>query len=299
MGVHIEVGSKRDDGLYLRHRALLTGRALSDSLRLRALAHGILQWTAWAALIYLAVVLYQTSSGGDAHAYWMADGYGVVDERDAFLYTPPFLLALQPFQILPWEVFRALFLGGQVIALAWMTGPVIAVLVLLPGPWSPVWTDLYFGNIMVFTAAITVAGFRHPAWWAVLPFGKVAPGVALLASRSWAPLGIASGVAVVTVLFFSDTWFEWWDAMQWSAASGHVLTGWLVPRLVVAATLAAMARRWRYALPAAVMLAQPVLWFSSLAILVGWVWILRDRQPVNTTERLNTSLEVVPSTDSA
>lgn len=242
-----------------------------------------LPWLSLIPLAFIAWSIFQNSNGGDAHAYWVSAGYGVVDERDAFLYTPPFLVALWPFQQLPWEPFRILMLTGQVAILVWLVGPVIALLVVLPGAYSPVYTDLWYGNVMILTGAVTVAGFRQPAWWALLPFGKILPGVALL--WSWKPWPIVIGVTALSAVLAPLLWVEWWEAMQRSAGAGIGLTAWLIPRAVIAAGLVIVGRwrGWRWTVPLAVTLAQPVLWYSSFAILLGWVWLLRNRPAASAT----------------
>lgn len=236
-----------------------------------------IQWLALLPLAWIAVNIYSSVGLNDAHAYWSANGYtAVADQPDAFLYTPPALLALQPFQLLPWDVFRGLFLAGQLAALVWMTGPLIALLMVLPGPYSPVYTDLYFGNVMIFTGALAVAGFRNPYWWAVLPFGKVTPGVALL-WNGLGPMAVAAGVAVVSLLIWPGLWFDWFAVVS-ASSDAHPLAGWLLPRLVIAVVLVLLGRwrGWRWTVPLAVMLAQPILWYSAFAILAGWVWLLRN-----------------------
>jgi hypothetical protein len=244
-----------------------------------------LPWLAWLALAGIGAWIFAADSGGDAHAYWAARGYGALaDERDAFLYTPVFLQALWPFQLLPWEMFRVLWLAAGLATLGWLTGPVIAVLVLLPGPYSPVYTDIFFGNVMVFTAAVTVAGFRWPWIWAALPFAKVTPGAALLwplLHRQWRPLLLAAGITALSVLVAFDLWQSWLRVLQQSVEQPPVggLAGFLVLRIIVAAGFVLLGawQGWRWTLPVAVLLTQPILWFSSFTMLLGWVWLLRDR----------------------
>ena len=246
----------------------------------------IAQAVAWSALAVIGAWIFAADSGGDAHAYWAARGYGAVaDERDAFLYTPAFLQALWPLQQLPWEVFRFLWLAAGLVTLGWLAGPVIAVLVLLPGPYSPVFTDLFFGNIMVFTGAVTVAGFRWPSVWAALPFAKLVPGVLLawpLFKGQLRPLLIVVAVTAVSLLTASGLWWDWLSTLRESIerppAGG--LAGWLIPRTIAAAGFVALGvwRGWRWTLPVAVLLTQPILWFSSFSILLGWVWLLRNKE---------------------
>lgn len=237
------------------------------------------RWLSLLPLLPLAVIawtIYDSGYVNDAHAYWSATGYaGIVNGTNAFLYTPPFLIAMQPFHVLPWDVFRGLFLLGQLAVLVWMVGPLLALLLVLPGQWSPVWNDLYFGNVMLYTAALTVAGFRSAYWWTLLPFAKITPGVALL-WNGWRPILLTVGVAAASFLVAPSLWFDWWRVV--SASTGaHPLAAYLVPRVMLAAALVIIGRwrGWRWTVIPAVMLAQPVLWFTAFAILVGWIYQLR------------------------
>lgn len=235
-----------------------------------------LQWLALAPLTYVAWTIYTSGHGGDAHAYWSATGYsGIANGTNAFLYTPPVLLAMQPLHLLPWELFRALFMVGQLTALVWMTGPILALVLILPGHWSPVWVDLYFGNVMIFSGALAVAGFRSAYWWSVLPQMKLTPGVALLWS-GWRPIALAAGIVLATVILLPGLWADWLSVVT-ASTDAHPLAGYLMPRVAIAAGLVLVGRwrGWRWTVVLAVMLAQPVLWFTSFAILVGWIYQLR------------------------
>jgi hypothetical protein len=255
-------------------------------------ARHTLDVTALGVVLFTAGSIVAAGTGSDAYAYWSADGYGqIADTRHAFLYTPPFLVGLQPLQLLPWEAFRMLWLASQVAALIWLAGPIIAALVLLPGPYSPVYVDLWYGNIMVFSAAVLVAGFRNRHWWAVLPFGKVTPGIALLAG-GWRPAATAAAIAGGTFVLAPNLWFDWADAMLASLAAPpeNGLAGALIPRVVISAALVGLfvMRGWRWTVLLAVMLAQPVLWFSSLTIMLAVVRLWRDgsRRAVRPASRL-------------
>lgn len=238
-----------------------------------------LQWLALLPLVYIAATIYAGAHVNDARAYWSATGYrGIVNQADAFLYTPPFLLAMQPFHVLPWDLFRLVYLVAQLASLVWLVGPVIAVVVVLPGSWSPVYTDLYFGNVMIFTAALTVAGFRNPYWWSVLPFMKVLPGVALLWD-GWRPIALVMVVGIASLAVVPGLWTGWWRVIS-ASTNSYPLAGALLPRagLAIALVLLGRWRGWQWTLPPAVMLAQPVLWFTSLSILMGWIHLLQRRE---------------------
>jgi hypothetical protein len=221
---------------------------------------------------------------GDARAYYdarLSSPYtGVVNGSGAYLYSPAFLQVILPLQLLPFAVFRALMLVGSLLALAWMTGPVLAVLLLLPGPWSPAFTDLWFGNIHILTAAIVCVGFRWPVLWAALPFGKLTPGIALgwpMLHRQWRPLAVTVAVSLVSFGLAPTQWIAWFSLLAGSTGAHAPGVGMLLPRLLMAGLLVALGswRGWRWTLPLAVILAQPVVWYASFSILVVWFWLLR------------------------
>lgn len=250
----------------------------------RPLAIPWLHVIAWTVLVVMGMLVWRIGSGHDAEAYWSARGYeALANEHHAFLYSPVVLYALAPFQALPWTVFHALFTAAQLAALVWLVGPVLAVVVLVPGAYSPAFTDLWYGNVSILTAAVAMAGFRHPGWWAVLPFGKVLPGVVLLWSLvrgQWKPVAVVVMIALVAFAVRPEDWFAWFAVLQGSSEAGvGTMTAFLIPRAIIAAMLVIVGawRGWRWVVPPAVLLAQPVLWYGSFVILLGWVWLLRER----------------------
>lgn len=240
--------------------------------------------TVGAGLIIAWSVSTVLAHGGDAHAYWaasQADPYGrAVDDRDAYLYSPVFLQLLWPVQQLPWEAFRALFLAGQVAALLWLVGPVLTALFMLPTFYSPVYTDLYFGNVNVFLATAAVAGFRWPPSWSFLALTKLTPGVAMLwyaVRRDWRGLASSAGATILLVAvsfaIAPRLWEEWVHLLQ-SSGPGTTLLRTAVGGVLV---VVGAARSWRWTVVGAVLISQPVLWYASFTILLGWFWLLRDR----------------------
>lgn len=244
---------------------------------------------AWLGLAWIGYNVLIAGSGGDAHAYWAAsqtNPYGrAVNESDAYVYSPAFLQAFAPLQLIPWDVFRVAWLASGIATLVWMTGPVVALLLLLPGIYSPVWTDLYFGNIYVFMAAALVLGIRYPAAWAFLVLTKVTPGVAIAwyaVRREWRSLGIAVGVTLAiaagSFLLAPHLWVAWIALLQ-ASSSPIIGTPPIEVRAVVALGIVALGARrgWTALLPLAVLIAQPVLWYSAFTLLVGWFALLRSR----------------------
>lgn len=274
-------------------------RRLQSGIRLPAvLGHGP-RWAraanAVALLILIGYAMYFTTTGahaGDAHAYWAAelsDPYTTgVNEEDAYLYAPAFLLAISPLQVLPWEAFWAVWTVLNLAVLAWVVGPVLGVLVLLPGAYSPVWVNLWYGNIAILMAAALVLVFRLPGAWSFLLLTKVTPGVGMAwfaARREWRHLRVATLVtlAIVAVSFVitPEAWLDWPRHLADSSAQGDVFE--LPPlwiRLVAAGLVAGIGGHFsaRWTVPLAALLAQPVFWFTGFSMLIAWLGLLRHRR---------------------
>lgn len=256
-----------------------------------SLGHRIANAVALAVLIaYLVYFATAGAHAGDAHAYWAADlrnPYTTgVNEEDAYLYAPAFLQALAPLKLLPWEAFWAVWVALNLGALAWTVGPVLAVAVLLPGPFSPVWVNLWYGNIAIFMAAALVLVFRWPAAWSFLLLTKITPGVGLAwfaARREWRYVAVAIGATVAisgaSFLIAPGAWFEWPAHLTTTSPEIFPLPPlWL--RLAAATAIAAVGGLFgaRWTVPLAAVLAQPVFWFTGFAMLIAWVGLLRHRR---------------------
>ena len=249
-----------------------------------------------ALLVLAGYVVYFSMAGahaGDAHAYWSADlrdPYTTfVDERDAYLYAPAFLHAFSPLQLLPWEAFWVVWTALNIAVLAWIVGPVLAVIVLVPTAYSPVWVNLWYGNIGILMAAALVLVFRFPGAWSFLLLTKVTPGVGLAwfaARREWRYLGMAAavtlGIVAVSFLISPSAWLEWPGHLAEASSRGDVFA--MLPplwiRLFVAAAIAGVGGLYsaRWTVPLAALLAQPVFWFTGFAMLVAWLGLLRHRR---------------------
>ena len=251
-----------------------------------------IRWTAMAAVVAQAVFIFLASPGSDAHAYWVASSadpyaHGTVDTADAYLYSPAFLQALTPLRLLSWEWFWAVWVSGSVGILVWLVGPQIAAIALLPTVYSPVFTEIWYGNIVMPIALVIALGLRYPALWSFMLLTKVTPGVGILwfaVRREWQQLAIAIGVTVavigVSVVLSPTSWLAWLGTLGANAAApasiGAHLPGpeWRIP---VAAAIVVLAARGGkpWALPPAILLALPVFWFASFSLLLVWIWQLR------------------------
>lgn len=237
--------------------------------------------------VLLAVVLV-SGSGGDAHAYWSfsaADPYsGPVGTPNGFLYSPVAALVLLPLHLLSFPAFRLVLLAAEFAALAWLARSWTLVALVF----VPVAVELSTGNVQLLLALAIVAGFRWPAAWSFVLLTKVTPGVGLLwfaVRREWSSLGIALGataaLAAASALIVPGWWPGWIDTLVGSV--GHAPPTPTLPLIALAARLPAAAllvawgahtdRQWT--VPVAAMLALPVVWWTSLSMLVGVVPLLR------------------------
>jgi hypothetical protein len=128
-----------------------------------------------------------------------------------------------------------------------------------------------------------VVGFRASAAWVVLPLTKLTTGINLLwpvLRRDWKTLLVTVAVGVVIVLISIaiqgiDLWRAWIEhllvRMGRPEAGGALIdiSIWLrLPIAIVVLVWAALTSR-RWAVPIAVTLAMPLLWFHALSVLVA------------------------------
>lgn len=240
------------------------------------------------ALAYLAVrwAMLLPDEGGihgvDARTYWGApldDPYSgpQVGLPGAYLYSPAFLQVLSPFRLLPWEAFHAVWMGLGIASAIFLVGPIGAALAITALPF--VFRDLFVGNIHLMLGAAIVLGFRWPAAWSFVLLTKITPGVGVLwfaVRREWMAVGIAVGttlaIAAVSFVIAPQLWLDWVNRLRGdtnTAGSGYLLS--VVARVVVAALLVTIGgltnRAWL--VPVASMVAIPIIWPDSLAILLA------------------------------
>lgn len=236
----------------------------------------------WTAVWWLYVTL--QGQHGDL-TWWTTDasqpyGRGVA-EAGAYLYSPAVLQLLSPLRVLPWEavvwIWAALMLGS----LAYCAGRLTPLIILAP----PVMGELAMSNMHLLYAAAIVIGFRWPGAWSLLLLTKVTPGIGLLwfaVRREWRhlfiALGVTGAVVAVSVAIGPHLWISWFellrDASQAPPVPFQPNAPFPIPllfRLPLAAALVIWGARTdrKWTVPVAVVLALPVIWTASLAILVA------------------------------
>lgn len=214
----------------------------------------------------------------DARMYWSvktADPYaGFVWGGFGFSYSPPLAQAFAVLHVIPWPLFAGLWTVLTLGLLAWL---------LRPAPWVglvlayPIFDSLRTGQIeLVMTAAIVV-GFRTPGLWALPILAKITPGVGLLwfaVRREWQALAIALGataaIVVLSVATVPDWWVSWFGFLTERTGGAQQ---WFWIRAAIAVGLAGWGARTgrAWTVPVTAMLALPVVYVHSLAMLAGGV----------------------------
>jgi hypothetical protein len=208
---------------------------------------------------------------------------------DGYLYSPAFAQAFYPLTVLPFGTVELIWRTLLVAATATMAGPFTLIALFL----SPVASEINVGNVDVLIGLVVVAGYRWPAAWAFVLLTKVTPGVGLLwfaARREWRQLGVALGatlaVCFVSLLLSPGSWPQWLAVLAANTIEAHAGGSFPVPvllpvplliRLPLAALLVSWAARTnrRPLLPVAVFLALPVVWFTSLSLLLAVIPLSR------------------------
>lgn len=249
-----------------------------------------------ASVVYVAILLFDVAGGGgDGHAYWLArlpdpygvDAYGI---PDGFYYSPVFAQAISPLTLLPWPVFHALFVALSLMSLYWLIGPWALPALFLP----PVAIEVYAANIALPMAVVLVVGFRCPAAWAAVILTKVVPGIGILwfAVRSeWRSLAIViSATAAAALLSFAlapSLWLDWVATLRTSSAMppATIYAALFIPRLVAAIAVVVFGARTGRAwlVPVATILAMPVVWPSTLCLLLAIPKLRGSWDPVRST----------------
>ena len=239
----------------------------------------------WLLFIVPTYPTFRSKVGFDAFAYWSVDPFHpytvALGGLSSFTYSPAFAMAVSPLHNLSFDAFFFAWEAFLLLNMAWLTRRMALVwLVFLPVP-----LELFHGNVHILLATVCVLGFDYPALWAFGLLTKVTPGVGLLwfaVRREWRPLAIALGataaIAAVSFAIAPGTWFDWARFLATSQANGadsDYLYESLLPPLWLRGAAAAAIVVWgartdrRWAVPVAVVVAAPVVWITTPAILMA------------------------------
>lgn len=245
----------------------------------------------WIGLAWFAMFIASTTDGIDAAVYYSTSfppDYSASSVLTlSYQYSPAFAFWLQPFRLLPWEVFHALIVGAEIAALAYMVSPGIALLLIFVR--APlVWEELTYGNLNLVIGALVVLGLTRSWPWAFGILTKVTPGIGLiwhLVRRKWRLLGVAAAITLIvtlpSALLAPGAWAEWIGLLNNNVAPGEsrFVAAPLLLRWPLAAGLIAWGaltgRRWT--VPIGVAIAVPVNYLSWLMAL-GAIRLLRPQQ---------------------
>jgi hypothetical protein len=173
------------------------------------------------------------------------------------------------------------FSVGTGAALAWLLAPLgwrLAVPLWLAGL-----QEIVSGNIFALFALVIVLGFRLPGLWALPLLTKISLGLGplwFLARFEWRRFGVAllwtAAISAGSFWIAPELWREWASFLVNHAADANRSLGSAaLPPLIVRAPLALAllvwgARRNRvWVLPVCMVLAAPVLWLGSFAMLAA------------------------------
>jgi len=253
------------------------------SFRADAVRNGLIIAGLLTAVVLWRLIVFDIPNGGDGWAYWRAnldhpyDGNG--NALLVYLYSPAFVQLLAPIKALPFEAFNAIWVALLLAVTLLLAGPLAFFVLLLP----PVLQELEVGNVHVLLGLAIALGFRYPASYAFGLLTKVTPGIGLLwfaVRREWRPLGFAlvatAAIALVSAALNPKLWADWLVVFGRPTVVGGAALVPLTVRLPAAiATMALAARRNQpWAVPVAVTLALPNLWFNGLAVLIGMIPLL-------------------------
>jgi hypothetical protein len=271
-GAHLAPGRAGADGnVTAQLRATFRRDPLRDGY--------ILVVGAWCLVLAFGLVDGATDAVG-WYLYRLPDPYAFRDYSAGygFYFSPPVAYLMYPLLLLPWSGFAAIWTAIMFAALYGLVGRWSFLALLFP----PVWWEIHAANINLVICLAAVWATRYPLLWTIPLLSKITPGIGVLwhlGRREWRGLAIAGvstlSVAAVSYLVSGRLWWEWLDSLR--ANVGNSGPGYFtVPlplelRLPVAGVIAivAGARRARWALPIAVVLGSPVLWYNALAPLVA------------------------------
>lgn len=238
------------------------------------------------------------TTGFDAFAYWAVSPWHPyatpLGQVGSFTYTPAVALFFAPVHNLMFGAFYVLWAGFLAANLVWLTRRHAFMWLAF----IPVSLELYEANVHLLLATVCVLGFDYPGLWSIGILTKVTPGISLLwfvVRKEWRSLAVALGttaaIGLVSFAIAPGAWFDWVTFLTSSSSTGPVDNAsyqWLIPPLVVRLAVAAALIVWgartdrRWVVPVATVLAMPVLWITSPAVLVAIPRLRRRRSALAT-----------------
>jgi hypothetical protein len=236
--------------------------------------------------------------GYDATAYWDAARrviggqplYGAqTGALGAYLYPPPLAQILAPGALVPLPVFVWAWRLIELICLRIAVGSWLRAGFAMLFP--PVVAELDAGNVHLIMAAACAMAMRGRA----VPIG---PAVLLkFASLPLTPLGwlrdrrglaigglIAAAIMAISFVLSPSSWIAYVGfigTLQGVDGFWNLAAGFPFPlRLVAALAVGLLATRWIRLSPVAVVLAYPIVWYSSLSTFVALAAPVSPRGPV-------------------
>jgi hypothetical protein len=250
-------------------------------LTVGALAYLVLRWA-------LLLTTPDPILGADARTYWAAPYTNPYPGPElglpgAYLYPPPFIQALAPLRLLPWELFQAVWAALGFAALVFLVGPIGGGIAVTALPF--VYRDLLVGNIHLMLGAAIVVGMRAPSAWVFPILTKVTPGIGAIwfaVRREWrrvlVVVIVTAAICGVSYVISPDLWRHWLERMRGdSGRAGDPYLAILAVRVAASAGLVVIGARTGRAwlVPIAVVVALPILWPDSLAILLACYPLIR------------------------
>ena len=242
----------------MSHTELALGRASPPGFDVPDLARRSFRWplhvrpvellrlAALGVVVFHALAFGLWGPGSDARIYYgadLADLYPGSIFGDTFVYSPAAAWLIQPFQELPFAIFRTLVVVLELAGLVYMIGPIFAAVLLL-AQFPPLWVELQQANINLALGAVLVLGFRQPAWYAAAILTKVTPGVGLVwfaVRREWTALAIAMAatllIALPSLVLHFSAWIDFVRSLALNAELDAQIGAPLVLRLGLAAVV--------------------------------------------------------------
>jgi hypothetical protein len=281
-------------------------RLLVFAWRAGVIAFALVGW----ALFAWTFAAYWPGAGYDAHTYWRAaqelvagrSPYsGAYGGLEGFRYAPPLAILFAPAAALSFDAFKVAMVAVNVVALRYAVGSWRWAGIMIVNP--IVLHQLYLGNVNLPIAAALYASFRASSGpLALAGLAKLSPFLVLpqlaRTGRRMRPFALWLGGAGVLTLPALWLWPAWITALFETQAPEGTLPFPFPPRLALALALLAVAwyRRvdWLAALAAAI--AVPVLWASTIVILLAPArLLLEDWQARRSVPQSISGDEVRPS----